>query len=70
MRLVHIIIGAGVLMVGIVTSGCEKAIFPESVPRTQYERYQRLRGEHRPMSEKNLFGGTQPALRERLSPLE
>ena len=54
----------------LVTVGCEKALFTEKLPRTQYERYQILRGQYRPSTEQNAFGAEQPALRERLAPLE
>lgn len=61
-----------VLMVsagGLILSGCEKPVFPPSAQRTPYERYQVLRGEYRPPTETNAFGGEQPALRDRLTPL-
>lgn len=49
-------------------AGCEKPLFPDDLPRTQYERYDRLRGRYVPAQQSNRFGGTEPALRERLSP--
>lgn len=49
--------------------GCEKPLFPRNLPRTPYERYQRLHGQGRVESEENAYGGQQPALRERLRPL-
>lgn len=52
-----------------LAGGCEKPLFPKNLPRTPYERYQTLRGQQRPSSEENAFGGEQPALRERLKPL-
>lgn len=48
--------------------GCEKPLFPENMPRTQYERYDRLRGRYTPAEQANVYGGSEPALRERLSP--
>lgn len=51
-------------------TGCEKALFPEGASRTPYERYQLLRGQHRMASETNAYGGDQPALRDRLRPLD
>ena len=48
--------------------GCEKPLFPRDLPRTQYERYDRLRGQYIPAESINEFGGFEPALRERLSP--
>ncbi len=63
---------AGVLSVCVglwCVSGCEKALFPATQPRTPYERYQRLHGQGRSASEENAYGGQQPALRDRLRPL-
>jgi len=50
-------------LVGVV--GCEEPLFTETMPRTQYERYDRLRGRHVP-AEQFDRPGTDPALRERL----
>ncbi len=51
-------------------TGCEKALFKPQETRTQYDRYQILRGRQRSMSRINEFGGDEPALSERLRPLE
>ncbi|MBI1370139.1 MAG: hypothetical protein GC162_15980 [Planctomycetes bacterium] len=51
-----------------VLSGCEKPLFPKDLPRTQYERYDRLRGRYIPQEEQNAYGGNEPALRDRLTP--
>lgn len=59
-----------VLVVAGFACGCQKPLFPENTPRTQYERYQTLRGKYRSAHEQNVYGGNQPALRERLAPLE
>lgn len=56
----------GLFLLGL--GGCEKPLFPEDLPRTQYERYDRLRGRYVPAQQTNRFGGTEPALRERLTP--
>jgi hypothetical protein len=48
--------------------GCEKALFPEDLPRTPYERYDRMRGRYVPPSQRDAVGGESPALRERLTP--
>ncbi len=53
---------------GLATTGCEKPLFPENMPRTQYERYDRMRGRYVPGQQINTFGGSEPALRERLTP--
>ncbi|QNN24851.1 hypothetical protein HED60_22075 [Planctomycetales bacterium ZRK34] len=50
--------------------GCEKALFPENLPRTQYERYDRLRGRYVPKDQQNNYGGAEPALRPRLTPYQ
>ncbi len=58
-------------LIGAMTlaSGCAKPLFPQGTPRSPYERYMALRGQHAPAKEINAFGRTQPALRERLRPL-
>lgn len=48
--------------------GCQKALFPDNTPRTQFERYDTLRGGAAPAEEPDVFGRPQPALRARLSP--
>ncbi|MCC6580323.1 MAG: hypothetical protein IT440_07755 [Phycisphaeraceae bacterium] len=62
------IVCGAVLLLG--TIGCEKALFPKDAPRSPYERYQTLRGQDRPMTETNVWGGEQPSLRNRLKPLD
>jgi len=59
-------------LLGVVAGvcGCQKPIFAENKPRTPYERFQVLRGERRPVTEPNVYGVDQPALRQRLEPLE
>jgi len=59
-------LGAGLLAAG----GCEPALFPENTPRTQYERFDRLRGHYRPAEQQGPQGDTEPALRRRLTPYE
>jgi hypothetical protein len=56
--------------IGGMLSGCEEPLFAPTQPRTPYERYQELHGEARPSTEQNSYGGDEPALRERLKPLE
>lgn len=63
------IILVAVAVVGLLLAGgCEKALFPERLPRTQYERYDRLRGQYTPTERMTASGLPEPALRERLSP--
>lgn len=60
-------IGLLVLLLGAV--GCQEPLFPSNTPRTQYERYDQMRGHYVP-SERvdDVTGVRRPALRERLSP--
>ena len=51
-----------------VLGGCQEALFPQDKPRTQYERYDRLRGRYTPTERVNAYGQTEPALRSRLDP--
>ncbi|MEX2672886.1 MAG: hypothetical protein WD294_12345 [Phycisphaeraceae bacterium] len=55
------------LVVGM--AGCEKPLFPSNMPRTQYERYDQMRGHYVPADRVDgATGARTPALRERLSP--
>lgn len=49
-------------------SGCQKPLFVEEAPRTQFELHDRMRNRYRPTEEPDVFGRPQPALRSRLSP--
>lgn len=65
-------IGSGIsillLWVGIsLLSGCQKPLFPEDAPRTQFEMHDRLHNRYTPREIPDAFGNPQPALRERLS---
>lgn len=62
-------IGLGVVVLAVLTGGCQEALFVDGTTRTQYERYQSLRGEYRPPRRVTALGEEQPALRERLAPL-
>jgi hypothetical protein len=58
-----------IVLVGVAAAtGCEKPLFPEPTARTQYERYDRLRGRYAPAEQNNVYGQSEPALRDRLSP--
>ena len=59
----------GVLLVIALgaAGGCQRALFPEKEPRTQFEAYDRMRYGNVPMEQPDVFGNPQPALRERLS---
>jgi len=67
-RVLMLMLGAMALSLPML-GGCEKQLFPENVPRSPYARYDTLRGRHRAAQEQNAYGGTQPALRERLRPM-
>ena len=58
-----------IVAVGLAT-GCEKPLFMSNAPRTPYERYQQLHGKDSGATEENAYGGQQPALRQRLRPLD
>jgi len=66
-RLMRNSVLAFLVLVGLGAGGCEKALFPEELPRTQFERYDALRGRYIPAEKENRFGGSEPALRERLT---
>ncbi len=53
---------AGVVLIG----GCAKPLFPMQDARTQYDHYDRLRGDYVPQTRTDAYGQTQPALRARL----
>jgi hypothetical protein len=58
---------AVLLLVTLVGTGCQQALFPRDAPRHQFQAHQQMRGEYRPLQEPDLFGNPQPALRARLS---
>jgi hypothetical protein len=49
-------------------SGCQKPLFPENAPRTQFEKFDTMRSGSAPTEEPDVFGTPQPALRARLTP--
>lgn len=66
MKMALMAIGAaGVLLIG---AGCTKPLFPESAPRTQFEKFDAMRTGAAPKDEPDVFGTPQPALRARLAP--
>lgn len=60
-----------VLAVGVALglAGCQDPLFPADQPRSQYERYETLRGRETPQKQINAVGREEPAMRERLTPL-
>ena len=62
-------LAAAALVAGLVAAaGCQHSLFPESAPRTQFERCDTLRSGAAPKEEPDVFGANQPALRARLTP--
>ena len=51
-----------------VVVGCHKVLFPQTEPRTQYEKTDNLRDRFTPLQEPDVFGNPKPALRARLAP--
>ena len=47
-------------------SGCTKPLFPDNAYRTQYDQYDRLRGQFVEPRQTDPYGRPVPALRERL----
>jgi hypothetical protein len=60
----RLVLAAGV---AFAAGGCVKPLFPDDVPRTQFETYDRMRSRYVPLEEPDVFGVPQPALRARLS---
>ena len=54
------------LLGAVLLAGCQKALFPDNEPRTQFETYDRARTGYVPLEEPDVFGKPQPALRSRL----
>ena len=54
------------LLAIIGLGGCQRALFPETAPRTQFETYDRMRQRYVPTEEPDVFGNPQPALRARI----
>lgn len=51
-----------------MVSGCHKVLFPQTEPRTQFEKTDNLRDRFTPLQEPDVFGNPKPALRARLAP--
>jgi hypothetical protein len=52
----------------LLACGCQKVLFPQNEPRTQYQRADTLRDRFTPLQEPDVFGNPKPALRSRLAP--
>ena len=55
-----------VLLLSVVCSGCQRALFPKDDPRTQFETYDLMRQRFVPLEAPDVFGEPKPALRARL----
>ncbi len=58
----------GALLLCAVICGCQKPLFPEKNPRSQFETYDSLRQQNQDLVVPDEFGNPQPALRARLTP--
>lgn len=52
----------------LIACGCQKVLFPQNEPRTQYQKADTLRDRFTPLQEPDVFGNPKPALRARLAP--
>ncbi len=56
------------LLLLLPLAGCGRSLFAgEKTSLTQFDTYDRMRGDYRPRTEPDVFGTPQPALRSRLS---
>ena len=62
------LMAAGAVGALLIAAGCTKPLFPESAPRTQFEKFDAMRTGAAPKDEPDVFGTPQPALRARLTP--
>lgn len=58
---------AGLVAIISTLTGCSKPLFPDNTYRTQYDQYDRLRGDFVDPQQTDAYGKSIPALRERLS---
>lgn len=59
------VVVAALLTIG---GGCQRPLFNEKDPRSQFDTYDRLRQQNQSLLVPDEFGNPQPALRARLSP--
>lgn len=64
---VLLLLGASTVM---SLGACQKVLFDQKSPRTQFETHDRLRQRYVPVQEEDVFGNPQPALRARLAPAQ
>ncbi len=57
---------ASLVAITLGAAGCSKPLFPDNTYRTQYDHYDRLRGEFVEARQTDPYGRPVPALRQRL----
>jgi len=65
-----LLLAVGLVAATVWLAGCQSTPFPEDAARSQYDRYDELRGRGRQAKETDVYGRSEPALNERLRPLE
>jgi hypothetical protein len=68
-RILHTVFIAGVAAMLFGSTGCEQALFPPNLPRSQYERFTYQREGMTAEQQESAMGGTEIDLRSRLKPL-
>ncbi len=64
-----VVVAAPLLAIALLPlTGCQKSLFPENQPRTQFEAYEIMRQRYVPLEEPDVFGTPRPAVRARLTP--
>ncbi len=63
-----LVVGVIAALTVFIVSGCQKPLFPEKNPRSQFETYDSLRQQNQQLVVPDEFGNPQPALRARLTP--
>lgn len=58
---------AGLVALLLFCGGCQRSLFSEKAPRTQFETYDLVRERYIPLEVPDAFGNPRPALRARLS---
>jgi hypothetical protein len=48
--------------------GCQRVLFADRTPRTQFESFDRMRQRYVPTEEPDVFGNPRPAIKARLAP--
>lgn len=60
-------LAATLVAASALSMGCQRVLFPENLPRNQFETHDRMRQRYVPLEEPDVFGNPQPALRARLT---